>query len=182
MQFVDSRPGVIRSINQRGLLNHWNRLRAGKIIPVWQGLDAEELARMTENLSFSDVVATTTGTRFLIRHHGERIAETYGSNCSGKFLDEILPPAILEPALATYRHLLVAKQPVYTIVDTSDRNGCPVHYERLLLPFGRDNKTVDRVLASLETVSPDGAFENRNLMKLPALTARFAVCATISYM
>jgi hypothetical protein len=180
MQFVESRPGVIRSINQRALLNYWNRVRTGKTIPVWQGLEAEELAHMAENLSFSDVVASTTGVRFLIRQHGTRIAETYGSNCRGKFLDEILPPAILEPALATYRHLLVSRQPVYTVVDTNDRNGRPVYYERLLLPFGRDNETVDRVLTSLETLSPDGAFENRNLMKLPALTAQFTVCATIS--
>lgn len=180
MQFLESRPGVIRSINQRWLLNHWNRIRADKAIPAWQGLEADDLARMTANLSFSDVVAGTTGVRFMIRYHGERIAETYGSDCRGKFLDEILPAAIREPALDTYRHLLATKRPVYTVVDTSDRDGRTVHYERLLLPFGRDHETVDRVLASLETLSPDGAFENRNLMKLPSLKAEFAVCAVIS--
>ena len=36
------------------------------------------------------------------------------------------------------------------------------------------------MLASLETVSPDGAFENRDLMKLPALKAEFGICAVIS--
>jgi hypothetical protein len=180
MHFVESRPGVIRSISQRWLLNHWIRIRADKVLPAWQGLEAEELVRMTENLTFSDVVEDKDGARFLIRYHGEKIAEMYGSNCRGKFLDEILPPALLKPALATYRQVLAARRPVYTVVDTSDRNARPVHYERLLLPFGRDTETVDRVLASLETVSPDGAFENRDLMKLPALKAEFGICAVIN--
>jgi hypothetical protein len=179
MQFIESRPGVIRSINQRWLLNHWSRIRADKVLPAWQGLEADELVRMTENLTFSDVVQTTTGVRFLIRYHGERIAAAFGSNCRGRYLDEILPPAIREPALETYRHLLADRRPVYNVVDVNDRDGRPVHYERLLLPFGRDHETVDRVLASLETVSPDGAFEHRNLMNLPTLKADFAVCAVI---
>jgi hypothetical protein len=43
MHFVESRPGVIRSISQRWLLNHWIRIRADKVLPAWQGLEAEEL-------------------------------------------------------------------------------------------------------------------------------------------
>ena len=180
MHFVDSRPGVIRSINQRWLLNYWLRIRCDHTLPAWPGLGAEELARLTESLTYSDVVEDPAGVRFLIRFHGEKIAETFGSNCKGKFLDEILPLAIREPALETYRRLLVAKRPVYTVVNVLDRLGRPVHYERLLLPFGGDHANVDRVLASLETVSPDGAFENRDLMKLPNLNAEIAICAVIN--
>jgi hypothetical protein len=176
---VDSRPGVIRSINQRWLLNHWSRIRSGRTLPAWQGLASDELVRMTENLTFSDVVAGQDGPRFLIRYHGERIAEAFGSNCRGKYLDQILPPAIRERALDTYRHLLAVRRPIYNVVDISDIHGHPVHYERLMLPFGRDHETVDRVLASLETVSPDGAFEHRDLMKQVSPQARFTVCAVI---
>ncbi|HEY2756854.1 MAG TPA: hypothetical protein VGJ01_14095 [Pseudolabrys sp.] len=46
----------------------------------------------------------------------------------------------------------------------NDRVGRLVHCERLLLPFGRDGQTVDRILASVEFICPDGAFDDRDLM------------------
>ena len=62
MHFVDSRPGVIRSINQRWLLNYWLRIRCDHTLPAWPGLGAEELARLTESLTYSDVVENPAGT------------------------------------------------------------------------------------------------------------------------
>jgi hypothetical protein len=181
MEFVESRPDVVRSVNQRWLLNYWNRIRAGSILPTWQGLETEELMRMSESLSFSDVLAANGNIRYLIRFHGQKIAETYGSNCRGKFLDEILPPALRDAALATYRHVVATRRPVYTVADTSDRAGRLVHYERLLLPFGRDGATVDRILISLETVSPEGTFDNRGLMRQPTLQPVFTLYASIDH-
>jgi len=179
MNFADAGPDVVRSVNQRWLLKYWSRLRTGRSLPTWQGLEADELVRMSENLSFSDVIAANGHPRYLIRFHGQKIAETYGSNCRGKFLDAILPTTIRETALATYQHVLTTHHPVYTIADTSDRNGRLVHYERLLLPFGRDSTTVDRILTSLETVSPEGAFEAQGLMRQPSLHPVFTLCASI---
>ena len=72
------------------------------------------------------------------------------------------------------------KLPVYTVVDTHDRDGRLVYYERLLLPFSRNGIDVDRILASLETVSPEGAFENRNIFKAPTTAPTYSLCATIS--
>lgn len=179
MKFEAWGPAVIRSVNQRWLLNHWARSRAGTMLPTWQGLDTDELVRMSESLSFCDVVSANGHPRYLIRFHGQKIAEAYGSNCRGKFLDDILPHTIKDSALATYQHVLTGKQPVYAVVDTRDRNGRVVHYERLLLPFGRDGRNVDRILVSLETVSPEGAFVNQGLMQQPTLAPVFSLCATI---
>ena len=53
--------------------------------------------------------------------------------------------------------------PVYTILDVTDRQGRLVHAERLLLPFGRDGQTVDRVLAAFEFFCADGAFDGHAL-------------------
>jgi len=180
MHFTPSRPEVVRSINQRWLLSYWNRQRGDALLPIWQGLDAEELARISDTLTFQDVVATDSGPRFLIRFHGARIGEAYGANCQGKYLDEILPEAFRQPALATYYHVIATKQPVYAIADTRDRHGRLVHYERLLLPFSRDGIEADRILASLETVSPEGAFENRDIFKAPKAPPAYSLCVTIS--
>ena len=180
MHFTPSRSDVVRSINQRWLLSHWNRVRGDALLPIWKDLAAEQLARISDTLTFQDVVSTYGNPRFLIRFHGARIGEAYGANCQGRYLDQILPEAFRQPALATYYHVVATKLPVYTVVDTRDRDGRLVHYERLLLPFSRNGINVDRILASLETVSPEGAFENRNIFKAPTTAPNYSLCATIS--
>ena len=77
MNFVSSRPDVVRSSNQRWLLSYWERPRGA--LPTWEGFEAEEI-------------------------------------------------------------------------------------ERLLLPFSHDGFAIDRILASLETVSPEGEFDNRDVL------------------
>jgi len=54
--------------------------------------------------------------------------------------------------------------PVYTISNIDDIYGRIVAYERLLLPFS-DGGGVTHVIASLKTISEDGGFEIRNLMR-----------------
>jgi hypothetical protein len=181
MHFISSRPDVVRSISQRRLLSYWDRLRGAIPLPMWEGFEAEELVAVAESVSFQDVIGSDDNARFLIRYHGKRIAEAYGALCQGKFLDEILPPQYREAALSTYHRVLATKLPVYTIVDTHDRDGRIVHYERLLLPFSHDGVAIDRILASLETVSPEGAFDNRDVLKSPPKPTAFTLCTTIQH-
>ena len=180
MEFITSRPDVVRSNNQRWLCDYWSRARPGARLPAWRGIDDDEFAAVRADLSCSDVVPANGQPRFGIRFHGERVAQLYGrENCIGKFLDEILPDAYREAALSSYRHVLASRLPVYTVADMRDPGGRIVHYERLLLPFGQNGIEVDRILASLETVSPEGAFENRGLMNAPPRPPAFALCTTI---
>jgi hypothetical protein len=179
MQFIRSRPDVVRSISQRALLSYWNRLRGAAELPIWQGFESEELAAMAENLSFQDVIRSDADARFLIRFHGRRISEAFGAVCQGKFLDEILPPRYRDAALSTYRQVLATGLPVYTVAEMRDRGDRIVHYERLLLPFRQNGVAIDRILASLETVSPEGTFDNSDIMMSKPPT--FALCATIQH-
>ncbi|MEA2902635.1 MAG: hypothetical protein QOI12_22 [Alphaproteobacteria bacterium] len=182
MEFMSSRPDVVRSSNQRWLLNDWNRLRGSAPLPLWEDLQPARLADVSADLSCTDVVATDGRARLRIRFHGSRIAELYGrANCDGKFLDEVLPPAYVQPALVTYQQVLATRLPVYTVADMRDPAGRIVHYERLLLPFSDDGAGVTQILASLETVSPEGDFENRNLMLAPARPPAFGLCTTIQH-
>ena len=181
MQFISSRPDVIRSINQCWLLSYWNRLRGTTRMPLWQGLETEELTAMSASLAFFDVIESGGEVRFQSRWRGERINEAFGNPGRGKFLDEILPASYRAAALSTYRQVLATQLPVYTIADLRDRNGRIVHYERLLLPFSRDGVAVDRILASLETVSPEGEFDNRDIMISASKPPAFALCTTIQH-
>jgi hypothetical protein len=54
--------------------------------------------------------------------------------------------------------------PAYTISMIDDIYGRGVAYERLLLPFSNGNGLSD-IIASLKTISEDGGFEIKNLMR-----------------
>src|SRR5450432_2996585 len=103
MHFTVARSDVVRAINQRWLLKFWNRNRGVHRIPQWQTVEAENMKRMSANLSFLDVTGGDGKARFVIRFHGATIAEVYGAvDCRGRFLDEIIPAANHPTGLAPY--------------------------------------------------------------------------------
>jgi hypothetical protein len=182
MEFMQSGPDIVRSDNQRRLLDHWASLRSPGSLPVWRGLGSNDSAMPFENLALTQVVGTADEARFRIEFHGQRLAEAFGPMvCVGKFLDEILPPPYLGPALSTYRQVLSGRLPVYTVSDMRDPAGRIVHHERLLLPFTLGGAETERILASIESHSPEGPFELRDLMKSPIRPPVIALCTTIQY-
>jgi hypothetical protein len=183
VEFVVSPPDIVRSINQLWLLKSWMRLRGSRRLPLLESLTGEELAGISANLLLTDVVSREGATRFLVRSCGARVLENFGVSCptggDGRFLDEALPEAYRDAALGSFHEAVAAREPVYTVADLRDRAGRIVHFERLLLPFGRDGTAVDQVLASIEAVSPEGAFDNRHLITAPSAPPAFAFCAII---
>jgi hypothetical protein len=168
MKFVVARPDVVRAINQRWLLKYWARHLGTNAVPQWAAVEATDFTRMSDNLSFLDVVGTGAGLGFLIRAHGKLIAQVYGSvDCRGKHLESVIPASRHQEGLAPYYHAVAGGSPVYTVHDVTDREGRVVHYERLLLPFACNGKTVDRILASFEFVCIDGRFDGQALMQQP---------------
>jgi hypothetical protein len=60
----------------------------------------------------------------------------------------------------------VARQrPVYSISTVQDADGKDVSYERLLMPFGRDD-AVTQIVGSFKSISIEGGFKVSNLMGL----------------
>ena len=178
MHFTASRPDIVRSVRHRWLLNYWQRLRGSQAVPLWKVLDAEDLSRMVENMQFCDIVDDGGNMRFVVRFCGARIVQAYGE-CNDQFFDEKLPLLLRDSVLAAYRQAAEARKPVYTICQVPDRDGKPVDFERLLLPFARDGSTVDRILAMLEWVSVEGGFESRQLLRSQTQAPVYSVCATI---
>ncbi|MEI9803653.1 MAG: PAS domain-containing protein [Pseudolabrys sp.] len=180
MHFPAARPDVVRAINQRWLLKFWMRHLGGGRAPLWQSIDAADLSRISDNLSFLDVTANREDVRFKIRFHGAVMSQVYGSpDCRGRYLDEIIPPQRHRTGLAPYRQALECSHPIYTIHEVTDRNGRVIHFERLLLPFSQDGATVDRILASFEFVCDDGAFDGDNLLQLQNMPPALRLSATI---
>ncbi len=66
--------------------------------------------------------------------------------------------------MPVYQQCVKRALPVYTIADIDDIYGRIVAYERLLLPFS-EGANVTHVIASLKTISEDGGFEIKNLLR-----------------
>lgn len=179
MHFATARPDAIRAINQRWLLKFWMRHRGMARVPCWQAVKPDDLASLADHLSFLDVIGDRPP-RFLIRYHGHLIAQASGAtDCRGRYLDEVIPAARRDDALAPYAQAVRSGAPAYTIQDLTDPAGRPIQFERLLLPFSRDGETVDRILAAYEFVSVDGAFDPRGLLSGTAVAPTLQLSATI---
>ena len=168
MQLYETRlPDVVKSVRQRWLLTHWMRLRRDRALPLWSDLDLQELESCFDDLSILDVLLIDGALRFRIHDHGKNVGAMYRGQCAGKFLEETLPPPRTAITLETYEHTTRSCLPVYTVSRVRDHENKAVLYERLLLPVSDFGERVFRIIAFLETISPDGAFERRDLMVEP---------------
>jgi hypothetical protein len=165
VDFESANPSVVKSIKQRDLLNTWLRLFAReRLLPH---IGEYHPARVEEELP--DLVYYTVDTagwppRLTIQSDGTRMASAYGHTGKGRLLDEYLGPRLAPIVMPVYYECIARRLPAYTISNIDDSYGRIVAYERLLLPFS-DADNVTHVIASLKTISEDGGFEIRNLMR-----------------
>lgn len=180
MEFSVGRPDVVRAVNQRWLLKFWKSHLGSHRVPQWQSVDVEELSAFSANLSLLVVSGRGNQARFMVRFNGTIVGKAYGAgDYRGKYLDEIIPQALQSESLMPFMQTAHDGCPIYTIQDLKDRNGHLVHYERLLLPFSGDGQNVDRVLASAEYVSLEGAFDGHNIMQTQATPPALRLAAKI---
>ena len=92
------------------------------------------------------------------------MSSAYGHTGKGRFLDEYLPARLVPIVMPVYYQCIKCALPVYTIAHIDDTYGRIVAYERLLLPFSQGDG-VTHIVASLKTISEDGGFEIKNLMR-----------------
>ena len=165
LDFQSANPTIVKSIKQRDLLNIWSRLYArDQRAPR---LDEYQPARLADELP--DMVYMTIDTaheppRAIIDSDGTRMSTAFGYTGKGRYLDEFLGPRLAPIVMPVYYKCIECALPVYTIAHIDDAYGRIVAYERLLLPFSNGGE-VSNIIASLKTISEDGKFEIRNLMR-----------------
>ena len=179
MEFESANPSVVKSIKQRDLLNTWLRLFAREqLMPRVDEYQPERLAEELPDLVYYTVDSATRPPRLTIQSDGTRMSSAYGHTGKGKSLDEFLGARLAPVVMPVYYECVARRLPVYTISNVDDIYGRIVAYERMLLPFS-DGDSVSHVIASLKTISEDGNFEIRNLMRgndtLPTPTLRAVI-------
>lgn len=165
MEFESAKPSVVKSIKQRDLLNTWLRLYArAQAMPQMAEYRPERLEDELPDLVFYRVNTALAPPRLTIDSDGTRMSTAYGHTGKGKFLDDYLGARLAPIVMPVYYECIARRLPVYTIAHIDDIYGRIVAYERLLLPFS-DGGKVSHIIASLKTISEDGGFEIRNLMR-----------------
>lgn len=156
---------MVKSIKQRDFLNTWLRLYARtQSMPRMAEYQPERIEDELPDLVFYKVDTSSNPPRLTIQSDGTRISNAYGHTGKGKLLDEYLGARIASIVMPVYYECIARKLPVYTIATIDDIYGRLVAYERLLMPFS-DGGEVTHILASLKTISEDGGFEIKNLMR-----------------
>jgi hypothetical protein len=179
LEFESANASVVKSIKQRDLLNTWLRLYAREqSVPRVEEYKPSRLEEELPDLVFLTVDNALPPPRLTIETDGARLSTAFGNSGKGRYLDEYLGARLASLVMPIYRECLMRALPVYTVSNVDDSYGRIVAYERLLLPFG-DGGEVTHVIASLKTISEDGGFEIRNLMRgndaLPAAKLRAVI-------
>jgi len=165
LEFESAQPSVVKSIKQRDLLNTWLRLYArDQSLPRMDEYQPERLEDELPDLVFFSVNANDEPPRVKIESDGTRMSTAYGHTGKGRFLDEYLGARLAPIVVPVYHECIARRLPAYTIAHIDDIYGRIVAYERLLLPFSDDGR-VTHIIASLKTISEDGGFEIKNLMR-----------------
>jgi hypothetical protein len=165
VQFESANPTIVKSIKQRDLLNTWLRLYARE--QAMPAIDEYQPARIEEELPdlvYFSVDTAQSPPRIVIDSDGTRMSSAYGHTGKGRYLEEYLGARLAPIVLPVYYECIARGLPAYTIANIDDIYGRIVAYERLLLPFAQGGK-VSHIIGSLKTISEDGGFEIRNLMR-----------------
>jgi len=164
LEFESANPSIVKSIKQRDLLNTWLRLYArAKMLPRMEEYQPERVEDELPDLVFL-IVEDAQPPRLIIESDGTRMSIAYGNTGKGRYLDEYLGTKLAPLIMPIYHECLKRALPVYTVAHVDDSYGRIVAYERMLLPFS-DGGGVTHVIASLKTISEDGGFEIKNLMR-----------------
>lgn len=180
MNFENAQASIVRSIRQRDLLSAWQRLyRREQTLPLLHHYQPDNLDEEKPDLMYYEVRHDGRGLRFLILHGGANLVRAFGTGePQGCFVDDLVGA---ERARFIVPYLLPAiaeRRPVYTISTVFDVGGVPVSYERLVLPFGAAD-SVQHLIVSLKTISIEGRFETRDLMRADSSDPTYSVCAVI---
>ena len=166
MDFESANPTIVKSIKQRDLLNTWLRLYArDQKLPSIVEYRPERIEDEMPDLVFFTIDATQRPPHIIIDSDGTRMASAYGHTGKGRRLEDYLGPSLAPLVMPIYYESIRRRLPAFTIAHIDDVYGRIVAYERLLLPFSDRDGTVTHIIGSLKTISEDGGFEIKNLMR-----------------
>ena len=149
------RPSVIEEISASNhkslndLYAYWLAKRGARIGPSRSAIRAEDMALLLPNLYLADVVGDPP--RFRFRLFGSNLAQAYGEDVTGKFLDQIDLGSVSKTDVINFLTRIVreCRPQVVRVRFVKQTDGRSLEYERIGLPLSDDGKAVNMILCAL---------------------------------
>lgn len=136
------------------LLRFYEARRDGVRLPARRAFLPEEMREWMGHLGIA--VVERDPVRFKVLLSGTRLVQYEGSDFTGRYLDEAVPPHARDAILAPFFEALQTRQPVYDTFTPPDQPSRTMH--RLVLPCADDGRTVDRFIVGMYWENPPDPF------------------------
>jgi hypothetical protein len=165
MNIRSADPSVVKAIRQRVLLTEWLRQHAAAGgLPSFAHYCPSDFDEEKRDMLMYEVADASASPRLVISYDGQRLSQAYNTVGKGRALQDVMGPKRAAAILPLYYACVQRRLPVYSVCAATDVNGTHVDFERLLLPFGKDGRVTD-IVASLKTISLEGSFEQKQLLR-----------------
>ncbi|HEX6977745.1 MAG TPA: PAS domain-containing protein [Alphaproteobacteria bacterium] len=124
---------------------YWNDKRGARAMPARADIEPAELKSVLPYLMLTDVV--DGGARFRYRLCGTAVAEAFGQELTGQYVDEVMTGRYREFIEGLYRDIVARQRPVYSTSRYGGRRQAQMWTQRLMLPLSSDGVNVDIVLS-----------------------------------
>lgn len=176
MNFQRAPVSIVRSIRQISLVKDWLHLRQGFVLPNISDYVPDARCDDAADSLICEVEWSEAVPRYRCFRAGRRVVQANDAPMQDRFLDECFVPGMVSGAQSAWNASITYKLPVYSIVPTTDRNGCPVTLEHLYVPFSADHEKASFMLGSFHAFSTEGRFQNDGLLQLaPKAMRQWAV-------
>ena len=136
--------GVSMAAPLQHLHNYWQSKLNGRIMPSRADINPAEMKAFLPLIVLFDVEA---GQRLRIRLSGTRAVEAYGSEITGRYLDELELGDRREAIMAAHAQCIASRAPHYwTDIHTRMTDGGKLRVEHLDTPLSADGETVNMLL------------------------------------
>lgn len=127
------------------LLDYWLTLGGGSRLPLKSEFDPAAIPRLLANIVVKEVERDPL--RFRIRLEGEQVSAARGFSAAGRYFDEPGVVVLKDDALEAYAEMVADCRPRYSDGAFSYKDGRGGRLYRLALPFSREGRTVDFIIA-----------------------------------
>jgi hypothetical protein len=127
-------------------------------LPGRQHIDPTEIADLLPGLMLLDVVPQPGGEpRFRVRLAGTEVIREFGSEMTGRFIDELLHGPSAPEIIGQYREIVRTRTPRYRCGSVAAAGREHLGYERLTFPLAADGERVDMLISVFVRISPRAA-------------------------
>src|SRR5262245_18579318 len=173
---------AIKSIRQRALVQHWREIGGGNgTLPSFEHFRPSPREHDPRQMMGWIVEGEGENRCFRTLQHGKFFSEALQIDpLPLQVMNAVVPKALQELAVDGLNECADARSPIYWVISTRDDGGRRVNCERLLLPFGENNKTM-QIITALQLISYDGEFTRVTALGFFAREATVAFKAKIAF-